>query len=159
MTSLFFEYSRDMLDWKEVMDSAMQLEGDDTIGAHQKYGEAVRTALQQVQIVLDNNEISALAMETLYGALVAYSQQVILRLKAEDPDVGSVDHAFRVGQAYGVSCVLNHLVDKLTDKSESTALAALDAFSDSIHNEILIGAEAAGLTVELLDAKGEILDN
>ena len=150
---------RDMLDWKEVMDSAMQMEGEDTIGAHRKYGEAVQTALQQVQIVLDNNDISALAMETLYGALVAYSQQVILRLKAEDSEAGGVDHAFRIGQAYGVSCVLNHLVDKLTDKSDSTSLSALDSFSDSIHNEILLGAEAAGLTIELLDAQGDIVDN
>ena len=148
-----------MLDWKEVMDSAMQMEGEDTIGAHSKYGEAVKTALQQVQIILDNNDISALAMETLYGALVAYSQQVILRLKAEDSEAGSVDHAFRIGQAYGVSCVLNHLVDKLTDKSDSTSLSALDSFSDSIHNEILLGAEAAGLTVELLDAQGDLVDN
>ena len=148
-----------MLDWKEVMDSAMQMEGEDTIGAHRKYGEAVQTALQQVQIVLDNNDISALAMETLYGALVAYSQQVILRLKAEDSEAGGVDHAFRIGQAYGVSCVLNHLVDKLTDKSDSTSLSALDSFSDSIHNEILLGAEAAGLTIELLDAQGDIVDN
>jgi len=150
---------RDMLDWKEVMDSAMQMEGEDTIGAHRKYGEAVQTALQQVQIVLDNNDISTLAMETLYGALVAYSQQVILRLKAEDSEAGGVDHAFRIGQAYGVSCVLNHLVDKLTDKSDSTSLSALDSFSDSVHNEILLGAEAAGLTVELLDAQGDIVDN
>ncbi len=148
-----------MLDWKEVMDSAMQMEGEDTIGAHRKYGEAVQTALQQVQIVLDNNDISTLAMETLYGALVAYSQQVILRLKAEDSEAGGVDHAFRIGQAYGVSCVLNHLVDKLTDKSDSTSLSALDSFSDSVHNEILLGAEAAGLTVELLDAQGDIVDN
>jgi len=33
----------------------------------------------------------------------------------------------------------------------------LDDFSDTLHDEILIQARAAGLTVELLDAKGDIL--
>jgi hypothetical protein len=36
-------------------------------------------------------------------------------------------------------------------------LGALDDFSDTLHDEIIIQAHAAGLTVELLDAKGEIL--
>ena len=78
-------------------------------------------------------------------------------MKAEDPEVGGVDHAFRAGQAYGVSCVLNHLIDQLTDVASITSLQALDDFSDTLHNDILVQARAAGLTVELLDAKGEIL--
>ena len=78
-------------------------------------------------------------------------------MKAEDPEVGGVDHAFRAGQAYGLSCVLNNLIDQLTDIASITSLQALDDFSDTLHNDILIQARAAGLTVELLDAKGEIL--
>ena len=39
----------------------------------------------------------------------------------------------------------------------TTALGALDDFSDTLHDEIIIQGRAAGLTVELLDAKGEIL--
>ena len=81
----------------------------------------------------------------------------MLRMKAEDPEVGGVDHAFRAGQAYGVSCVLNHLIDQLTDVAGITALGALDDFSDTLHDEIIIQGRAAGLTVELLDAKGDIL--
>ena len=38
-----------------------------------------------------------------------------------------------------------------------TALGALDDFSDTLHDEIIVQARAAGLMVELLDAKGEIL--
>ena len=98
-------------------------------------------------------------MESIYGALVAYSQQVMIRMRAEDPEIGGVDHAFRAGQAYGVSCVLNHLIDQLTDVAAFTNLQTLDDFSDTLHDEILIQARAAGLTVELLDAKGDILTN
>ena len=100
---------------------------------------------------------AAQIIESIYGALVAYSQQVMLRMKAEDPEVGGVDHAFRAGQAYGVSCVLNHLIDQLTDVVGATALGALDDFSDTLHDEIIVQSRAAGLTVELLDAKGDIL--
>jgi len=35
--------------------------------------------------------------------------------------------------------------------------APLDDFSDTLHEEIIVQARAAGLSVELLDAKGEIL--
>ena len=88
---------------------------------------------------------------------MAYSQTVMLCMKAEDPEVGSVDHAFRAGQAYGVSCILNHLIEQLTDVAGITALGALDDFSDTLHEEIIVQANAAGLTVELLDAKGDII--
>ena len=81
----------------------------------------------------------------------------MLRMKAEDPEVGGPDHAFSACQAYGVSCVLNHLIDRLTDVAGITALGALDDFSDTLHEEIIVQARAAGLSVELLDAKGEIL--
>jgi hypothetical protein len=135
-----------MDDWKVLIDQAMQQETTDIIGAHATYGRAVRAGLAHAQII-----------EALYGALVAYSQQVMLRMKAEDPEIGGVDHAFRAGQAYGVSCVLNHLIDQLTDVAGITALGALDDFSDTLHHEIVVQSRAAGLTVELLDAKGDVL--
>ena len=52
---------------------------------------------------------------------------------------------------------LNHLIDQLTDVVGTTALGALDDFSDTLHDEIIVQSRAAGLTVELLDAKGDIL--
>ena len=145
-----------MSDWKSLIDQAMMQEGTNTIEAHRTYGLAVRTALSNAQLLLTDLE-AAQIIESIYGALVAYSQQVMLRMKAEDPEVGGVDHAFRTGQAYGVSCVLNHLIDQLTDVASITSLEALDDFSDTLHNDILVQARAAGLTVELLDAKGDIL--
>ena len=113
-------------------------------------------ALTTSQNLLDDVE-AAQIIEAIYGALVAYSQTIMLRMKAEDPEIGGVDHAFRAGQAYGVSCVLNHLIDKLTDITGGTELGAMDAFSDTLHDEIIIQGRAAGLTVELLDAQGDIL--
>ena len=145
-----------MEDWKSLIDQAMQKETTDVIGAHSAYGHAVRVALSEAQMLLGDLE-AAQIIESIYGALVAYSQQVMLRMKAEDPEIGGVDHAFRAGQAYGVSCVLNHLIDQLTDVAGITALGALDDFSDTLHEEIIIQGKAAGLTVELLDAKGDIL--
>ena len=161
-----------MEDWKSLIDQAMQKEPDvakkaqtpelmkqynkDLIAAHATYGQAVRVALSEAQMLLGDLE-AAQIIESIYGALVAYSQQVMLRMKAEDPEVGGVDHAFRAGQAYGVSCVLNHLIDQLTDVVGTTALGALDDFSDALHDEIIVQSRAAGLTVELLDAKGDIL--
>jgi len=146
------------MDWKAIIDEAMQLETHDIIAAHRKYGDGVDAALVQAQMQLEQGPEVAAAMEALYGALVCYSQTVMLRMRAEEPEIGGVDHAFRVGQAYGVSCILNHLVDRLTDTTGSTHLAALDNFSDSIHDEILVGAGSAGLTIELLDAKGNMLE-
>ncbi|MAI09579.1 MAG: hypothetical protein CMA08_03210 [Euryarchaeota archaeon] len=145
-----------MDDWKVLIDQAMQQETTDLIGAHATYGQAVRAGLAHAQMLLDDIE-AAQIIEALYGALVAYSQQVMLRMKAEDPEIGGVDHAFRAGQAYGVSCVLNHLIDQLTDVAGITALGALDDFSDTLHHEIVVQSRAAGLTVELLDAKGDVL--
>jgi hypothetical protein len=145
-----------MEDWKSLIDQAMQQESTDLIGAHATYGGAVRVALANAQLLLGDLEAAQL-MESIYGALVAYSQQVMIRMRAEDPEVGGVDHAFRAGQAYGVSCVLNHLIDQLTDVGAITSLKALDDFSDTLHDEIVVQARGAGLTIELLDAKGEIL--
>ena len=145
-----------MDDWKALIDQAMQIETTDTIGAHGLYEPGVRAARASSQMLLGDLE-AAQIIEALYGALVAYSQTVMLRMKAEDPEVGSVDHAFRSGQAYGVSCILNHLIDQLTDVAGITALGALDDFSDTLHDEIIVQANAAGLTVELLDAKGDII--
>jgi hypothetical protein len=147
-----------MTDWKTLIDQAMMQETTDTIGAHGTYGQAVRAALANAQLLLTDLE-AAQIIESIYGALVAYSQQVMLRMKAEDPEIGGVDHAFRAGQAYGVSCVLNHLIDQLTDVAAITSLQALDDFSDTLHDEIVVQARAAGLTIELLDAKGDVLLN
>ena len=146
----------DMSDWKTLIDQAMQMESEDILGAHQMYGQAVQAALINIQTLLSDLE-AAVMMETLYGAMVAYSQQVMLRMQAEDSEVGTVDHAFRVGHAYGVSCILNHIIDRLTDTQQQTALGALDDFSDKIHDEVIIQARAAGLAIELLDAKGKQL--
>ena len=115
------------MDWKATIDEAMQLETEDIIAAHRKYEEGVNTALSQAQEQIEIPGV-AKAMEALYGALISYSQTVVLRMKAEEPEIGGVDHAFRIGQAYGVSCILNHLVDRLTDTTGSTHLAALDDF-------------------------------
>ena len=145
-----------MSDWKTLIDQAMQMESEDILGAHQMYGQAVQAALINIQTLLSDLE-AAVMMETLYGAMVAYSQQVMLRMQAEDSEVGTVDHAFRVGHAYGVSCILNHIIDRLTDTQQQTALGALDDFSDKIHDEVIIQARAAGLAIELLDAKGKQL--
>ncbi len=145
-----------MSDWKTLIDNAMMEEDSNIIGAHATYGKAVQAALQDTQKELHDLE-AAKVVESLYGALVAYSQVVMTRMRAEEPEIGGVDHAFRSGQAYGVSCVLNHIIDQLTDVASVTSLQALDNFSDTLHNDILVQAKAAGLTVELLDAKGDIL--
>ena len=50
------------------------------------------------------------------------------------------------------------MVDQLVDTSGATALAAYDDFSDSLHDEIIVQARGAGLTIELLGAKGELLE-
>lgn len=146
-----------MSDWKSLIDAAMTAETSSNIEAHTLYGQATESALVDIQGLMFDLE-AAQMMETLYGALIAYSQQVMTRMKAEDPEIGGADHAFRAGQAYGVSCVLNHMVDQLVDTSGATALAAYDDFSDSLHEEIIVQARAAGLTIELLGAKGELLD-
>jgi hypothetical protein len=146
-----------MSDWKSIIDKAMIEETSNLINAHKLYGEAVNASLAQIQGLMGDIEAAQL-METLYGGLIAYSQQIMTRMRAEEPEIGGVDHAFRAGQAYGVSCVLNHMIDALVDTSGATALAAYDDFSDSLHDEIVLQARGAGLTVELLDAKGELLD-
>ena len=126
-----------MDDWKQLIGEAMQIETTDTIAAFKIYERAVFAGLSTAQNLLDDVE-AAQIIEAIYGALVAYSQTVMLRMKAEDPEIGGVDHAFRAGQAYGVSCVLNHLIDKLTDITGGTELGAMDAFSDTLHDEIII---------------------
>ena len=50
----------------------------------------MRAALAQSQMLLGDLE-AAQIIESIYGALVAYSQQVMLRMKAEDPEIGGVD--------------------------------------------------------------------
>lgn len=139
------------------MNEAMELEETDTIAAHALYGECAEVAIAEAQTKLEQDNEASRMMEIAYGALAAYAQQVMMRLRAEDPEAGGVDHSFRAGQAYGVSCVLNHLIDKLRDPMGST-LAALDTFSDQMHDEILDIVKQVDLSVELLDAKGVPLD-
>ena len=140
------------------MNAAMELEATDTIAAHALYGECAEAAIAEAQAKLEEGGEASRMMEIAYGALAAYAQQVMMRLRAEDPEAGGVDHSFRAGQAYGVSCVLNHLIDKLRDPKGNT-LEALDQFSDQMHEEILEIVNQVDLSVELLDAKGVPLDD
>ena len=80
-----------MEDWKALIDQAMQKETSDLISAHATYGQAVRVALSDAQMLLGDLE-AAHIIEAIYGALVAYSQQVLLRMKAEDPEAVSYTH-------------------------------------------------------------------
>ena len=146
-----------MDDWKQLIGEAMQIETTDTIAAFKIYERAVFAGLSTAQNLLDDVE-AAQIIEAIYGALVAYSQTVMLRMKAEDPEIGGVDHAFRAGQAYGVSCVLNHLFDSMRDPNASS-LEALDEFSDQMHEEILLTCKQVDLAMILLDAKGDYCDD
>jgi hypothetical protein len=58
-----------MEDWKILIDRAMQQETENTIEAHKIYGDAVRSALAQTQMLLGDLE-AAQVIEALYGALV-----------------------------------------------------------------------------------------
>ncbi len=141
-------------DWKLLMNEAMQIEGSDTIAAFAKFRECIDAALASTQSSLNQNSAVGVAMESVYGALAAYAQQVMMELRAEDPGAGGVDHAFRSGQAYGVSCVLNHLFDSMRDPN-TDSLASLDEFSDQMHDEILQTCKQVDLAMILLDAKGD----
>lgn len=147
-----------MADWREIINEALKDEGGDQIALFHKYEQACEAAIEEAQGRLDDSwtEPSKM-METVYGAMVAYSNQVLARRGAEDVEAGDLDHAFRTGQAYGVSCVLNHIIDRLRDRSQTSQLAALDAFSDKMHEDLLKDVRDIGLTVELLDAKGRVI--
>ena len=149
-----------MADWREIINNALADGDADPITLFRKYEEAAEAAIEEAQGRLEDSwtEPSQM-METVYGAMVAYSNQVLARRVAEDVEAGSLDHAFRTGQAYGVSCVLNHIIDRLRDPSQTSQLAALDAFSDKMHDDLLKDVNDIGLTVELLDAKGRILND
>ena len=45
-----------MEDWKSLIDQAMQKETTDVIGAHSTYGQAVRVALSEAQMLLGDLE-------------------------------------------------------------------------------------------------------
>ena len=143
-----------MTEWKVLMNEAMQLEGSDTLASFAKFRECIDAAMASTQSSLNQNPAVGVAMESVYGALAAYAQQVMMELRAEDPGAGGVDHAFRSGQAYGVSCVLNHIFDSMRDPNASS-LEALDAFSDQMHDEILETCKQVDLAMILLDAKGD----
>ena len=55
-----------MEDWKLLIDQAMQVETNNTIEAHKIYGDAVRSALAQTQMLLGDLE-AAQVIEALYG--------------------------------------------------------------------------------------------
>ena len=139
------------------MNEAMQFEAKDTIAAFAKFKECIDAAMSSTQTSLNQNPAVGVAMESVYGALAAYAQQVMMELRAEDPGAGGVDHAFRSGQAYGVSCVLNHIFDSMRDPN-ADSLAALDEFSDQMHDEILATCRQVDLAMILLDAKGNYCD-
>ena len=142
--------------WQDLMQRAMGLEEEDLVDAWGTYGHAVETALAEVQAWFDTAEGVGPALEALYGALVAASQQVMCRIEVEHLQAGQLDHAFRAGQAYGISSVLNHLVDRLRDQRGEGHLEQLDAFSDMVHEEILDQVVRVGVSVEVLDARGEV---
>ncbi len=143
--------------WQDLMTEAMQIEEGDVLAAHKLYQQSSSAAISEVQAWMDHADGAASVVEALYGSLVAYTQEVMTRLIAEDPEHGGPEHAFRVGQSYGVSCVVNHMIDRLRDSSHETSLADLDDFSDRIHDEITAAIRDAGMTIELLDAKGQMI--
>lgn len=152
--------SDSMADWREIINDALNDESDDPIALFRKYEEAAEAAIEEAQSRLNDSWTEpGQMMETVYGAMVAYSNQILARREAEDVSAGSLDHAFRTGQAYGVSCVLNHIIDRLRDPSKTSQLAALDAFSDKMHNDLLEDVNKIGLTIELLDAKGGVISD
>jgi hypothetical protein len=144
-----------MDDWKSMVGTAMELENQDVLQAYNKYQEASRHALAEAQGLLGDLE-AAQIIEAIYGAVFSYSNSVLLQLRVEDMEPGEVDHTFRVGHAYGVSCVLNHLIDELKEFGGITSLEALDDFSDQVHDEILKEAKKSDLAIEILDAKGQV---
>ncbi len=149
--------ARSMDNWMDMMTAAMTGDQTDVVATHRLLTECQDAAMKEVQMLLQSSEEVSQAMVSLYGALSAYVQTVTIRAKAEGAEPGDLDHAFRTGQSYGVSCVLNHLIDDLVDPNAGSILASLDEFSDSLHNEITSGVEEANLTVEVLDAKGDMI--
>jgi hypothetical protein len=146
-----------MSNWMDLMTEAMTGDTTDVVATHRLLKQCEDAAMAEVQALLGSSEEVSAAMTSLYGALSAYVQAVTLRAKAEGAEPGDLDHAFRTGQSYGVSCVLNHLIDDLVDPNSGSILASLDEFSDSLHNEITSQVDEAALTVEVLDAKGNMI--
>ena len=54
-----------MEDWKTLIDQAMQKETSDLISAHATYGQAVRVALSEAQMLLGDLE-AAQIIESIY---------------------------------------------------------------------------------------------
>ena len=65
-------------DWKVLMNEAMKLEGNDTIAAFAKFRDCIDAALTSTQSSLNRNPEVGVAMESVYGALAAYAQQVMM---------------------------------------------------------------------------------
>ncbi len=70
-----------MPDWKTLMNEAMQLESNDTIAAFAKFKLCIDAATSATQTSLDSNPSVGIAMESVYGALAAYAQQVMMELQ------------------------------------------------------------------------------
>lgn len=146
----------DVATWQDLMQQAMALESSDLVAAWTTYGQATEAGMAEVQAWFDSVEGVGATIEAFYGALIAASQQAMCRVEIEGHPEPSSEHAFRLGHAYGISSVLNHLVDRLRDRSGATNLEQLDALSDMVHDEIVASIGDADIKVEVLDAKGEV---
>ena len=82
--------------------------------------------------------------------IVSYLSVATRGSKVRDSDV--YDETLR-DFGYDGSGVVIAVLDSGVDNEHFS----LDDFSDTLHDEIVVQARGAGLTVELLDAKGEIL--
>ena len=73
----------EMSDWRTIIDEALGSDGDDPIALYRKFGEAADAAIEEAQSRLNDSwtEPSQM-METVYGAMVAYANQVLARMKA-----------------------------------------------------------------------------
>ena len=69
-----------MADWREIINNALADGEGDPITLFRKYEEAAEAAIEEAQGRLEDSwtEPSQM-METVYGAMVAYSNQVLAR--------------------------------------------------------------------------------
>lgn len=138
--------------WQQLVDEGMTLEQDHANGARALFEQAMDVSVADMQRLLDvHPEVATQVIESLYGALIAGAQAVMTRFEDEHEEV---DRSFLVGQAYGISAVMNHVIDRLTDRYGISSLEQLDILSDAIHNEILDEADTTLVKLALKDAKG-----
>ncbi|PXF22681.1 MAG: hypothetical protein CXX71_03395, partial [Methanobacteriota archaeon] len=67
-----------MADWRELIDEALKLDDRDSLEAHRLFTAAAEAAIAEAQGRLNDSwtEPSHM-METVYGAMSAYSNQVL----------------------------------------------------------------------------------